>query len=163
MVSVRGGELLSFWGFKNHIEGLRCVLACVVHTTPPLKTKQRKKKKKKNKLSQSVAWNLRTKICWKILESAACAFGWINPLLRQMAPSPCWADKPHSACHPLLHCVFVCTCARAYISPKKDWQSDSGEDGGWICFGSALLSVFEKNDAQQPGWWMSHWEPRTES
>lgn len=44
-----------------------------------------------------------------MLESAAYAFGWINPLLRQMAPSPCRADKPQSARHPLLHfCVCVC-------------------------------------------------------
>lgn len=52
MVSNRGSvaqrELLSFWGFKNHVEGLGCVLACMVHTTtPPLKTKKREKKKKK--------------------------------------------------------------------------------------------------------------------
>lgn len=46
--------------------------------------------------------------CWKMLESAACAFGWINPLLGQMAPSPCRADKPQSAHHPSCICVFVC-------------------------------------------------------
>lgn len=44
----------------------------------------------------------------KMLESVACAFGWINPLLGQMAPSPCRADRPQSAHHPsYIFCVSV--------------------------------------------------------
>lgn len=49
-----------------------------------------------------------------MLESAACACGWINPLLGQMAPSPCRDHKPQSARHPSCICVCVCT-----FQPKK--------------------------------------------
>lgn len=51
---------------------------------------------------------------WKMLESVACAFGWINPLLGQMAPSPCRANKPQSACRPSLH-VFP-----SFTNKKKE-------------------------------------------
>lgn len=54
-----------------------------------------------------------------MLVSVACAFGWINPLLGQMAPSPCRADKTQSACHPGCICVCVCLCSCACFSPKK--------------------------------------------
>lgn len=42
-----------------------------------------------------------------MLESAALAFGWINPLWGQMASSPCRDDKPQSAHHPSCICVCV--------------------------------------------------------
>lgn len=73
-----------------------------------------------------------------MLESAAYAFGWINPLLRQMAPSPCRADKPQSARHPLLHfCVCICVYM-CFTKKKKHWQVCCGEDGEWICFGFGM-------------------------
>ncbi len=77
--------------------------------------------------------NMRTEKCWKMLESAACALGWINPLLGQMAPSPCRADKPQSAHHPACICVFVCANKK-----KAALASYSGKDGGWVCFGLGL-------------------------
>lgn len=50
-----------------------------------------------------------------MLESVVRAFSWINPLLGQMAPSPCRAHKPQSVCHPYCNCVctFLCVCAHA--------------------------------------------------
>lgn len=76
--------------------------------------KQRGKKNKHNKCPNKRRWcqgmNARGEICWEMLESAADAFGWINPFLRQMAPSPCRADKPQSVLHPLLH-----FCVRAFF------------------------------------------------
>lgn len=66
---------------------------------------------------------MRDELCWKMLECVAGAFGWINPLLRQMARSPCRADKPQSARHPLSHlyvCVYVvCVCVSMCFKEKK--------------------------------------------
>lgn len=82
---------------------------------------------KTNTFSQNVVRNLSTGKCWPV------AFGWINPLLGQMAPSPCRASKPQSACQPLFACLFVCV---SFIKKKKKvWQACSGHHGGWICFG----------------------------
>ena len=57
-----------------------------------------------------------------MLEFVAGAFGWINPLLRQMARSPCRADKPQSARHPLSH-LYVCVCCMClcvHVFQKKN-------------------------------------------
>lgn len=65
-----------------------------------------------------------------MLEFVACAFGGINPLLGQMAPSPCRADKP------LLHRFGVCVHVGVF-HPQKNlyWQDSFGQDGGQICLG----------------------------
>ena len=52
-----------------------------------------------------------------MLESVACAFGWINPLLGQMARSPCRADKPQSTRHP--SCICVCVCVSVFTKKKR--------------------------------------------
>lgn len=81
--------------------------------------KQRGKNKHKkcpNKKGWCQRMSARGEICWEMLESAADAFGWINPFLRQMAPSPCRADKPQSVLHPLLH---FCVCARLRVCHRK--------------------------------------------
>lgn len=67
----------------------------------------------------------------QMLESVACAFGWINPSLGQMAWSPCRADKPQSTRHP----SCICVCVFTQKKKKQHWQASCGDDGGWICFG----------------------------
>lgn len=53
---------------------------------------------------------------WKMLESGVRAFGWINPLLGQMAPSPAELTNPSQFVTPP---AFKCVCVPKCIIPKK--------------------------------------------
>lgn len=81
---------------------------------------------------------------WKMLESGVRAFGWINPLLGQMASSPCRAHKPQFVTLPAFVCVCVCTSVSSQKKEGKKKEKSSGSQAvAKMVDGSVLVLEYD--------------------